>query len=329
MIARRKMLAALGAAGLAMLSLPAFAQQEKRARRIGYCSAGSLQGSAAWLAAFRQGMTDLRWVEGRDYAIDARYGNGVAQVLADLAAELVATKPDILLAPADSIVRQLTQRTKTIPIVFARALDPVGNGFAASLQQPGGNATGLTSLATDLAAKRLQLLKEAFPHVAQVVLLFEPSSAGSLSQVKEIEEAAVHLRMRITPIELRQAVDIDPAFKRGAALGAQAYMLAEDFFITSQLQAISDRILRSRVPTIVYDTQSVEAGALMSYAPSYTDNFRRAAAYVDKIFKGAKPSDLPIEQPTKFELVLNLKTAKTMGIKFPQSFLVRADRVIQ
>ena len=326
---QRRQLLSLAVAGLGALSLPALAQQEKRVRRIGYLTGGSLQVSAAWLAAFREGMAALRWVEGRDYVIDARYANGVAQAGPGLAAELVATQPDLLLAPGDESVRQLAQRTKTIPIVFAVAQDPLGNGLAASLQRPGGNATGLTSLARELSAKRLQLLKEAFPRVAHVVLLFEPDNMGSVSQAKEIEEAAARLGIRVTPIELRQAADIEPAFKRGTALGAQAYLVTQGFLINTQRQAIVDRSLRSRLPAMFADDEYVEAGGLMSYSPSLRDNYRRAAGYVDKILKGAKPGDLPIEQPTRFELVLNLKTAKAMGIKFPQSILVRADRVIE
>ncbi len=324
---RRKMLVTLGVGALA--ALPAFAQQEKRVRRIGYFSGANAQAEATWFAAFREGMAELRWVEGRDYVIDVRYANGVAQARSALVAELVATQPDLLLTVGDESVRELTQRTKTIPIVFTIAQDPVGNGAAASLQRPGGNATGLTNLARDLGAKRLQLLKEAVPRVAHVVLLFEPASLGSVSQVKDIEEAAARLAMRVTQIGLRQPADIEPAFKRGAALGAHAYMATQGYFMTSQRQAIADRSLRSKVPAIFGSYEFVEAGGLMSYSPSQRDNFRRAAAYVDKILKGAKPGDLPIEQPNKFELVLNLKTAKAMGIKFPQSFLVRADRVIE
>jgi putative ABC transport system substrate-binding protein len=227
---RRQFLLAVSAGSL-FGSLQALAQQEKRVRRIGYLSGGNLQNNAAWLAAFREGMAALRWVEGRDYVIDARYANGVAQAYPGLAAELVATRPDLLLAPGDESVRQLAQRTKTIPIVFAVAQDPVGNGLAASLQRPGGNTTGLANLARELSAKRLQLLKEAFPRVAHVVLLFEPANLGSLSQVKDMEEAAARLKIRVTAIELRQAADIEPAFKRCAALGAQAYMVAQGFLI--------------------------------------------------------------------------------------------------
>ena len=317
--------------GLALLALPlsALAQQEKRVRRIGFLSLSSAQPNAARLAGFRAGMAELGWVEWRDYAIDARYADGISEVAPGLATELVATKPDLLLVISDEGISLLIQRTKTIPIVFAIAQDPVGNGNVASLRRPGGNATGLTSLATDISAKKLQLLKEAFPNVTRTVLLFEPGNVGSVSQAREIKEAAPRLGMRITSIELRQPEDIEPAFRRGAALGAQAYMTAQGGVINSQRRTIIDRIGRLRIPAIFSDDQFVEAGGLMSYGASYTDNFRRAAAYVDKIFKGAKPGDLPIEQPVKFELVLNLKTARAMSIKFPDSIILQADRVIE
>jgi putative tryptophan/tyrosine transport system substrate-binding protein len=327
-VRRRQFLIALGAVGLSV-SLPALAQSERRTRRIGFYTLGSAQSSASYLPAFRQGMAELRWVEGRDYVIDARYANGVVQAAPGLVAELLATTPDLLLTPADESARLLAQKTKTIPIVFAIAQDAVGNGLAASLQRPGGNTTGLTTLARDLSAKRLQLLKEAFPRVSHVVLLIDPNDIGSLSQVKETKQAAALLGMRITPIELKQPADIEPAFKRGAAIGAHAYMVAQGYFTSFQRQAIVDRVLRSKIPAIFESILHVEAGGLMSYAPSWQDNFRRAAAYADKILKGAKPGELPVEQPIKFELVLNLKTAKAMGLRFPQSILMRADRVIE
>jgi len=327
-VRRRQFLLALSACALSV-SLPGLAQQEKRARRIGYFILGSAKGNADRLATFRDGMAALHWVEGRDYVIDARYGNGVAQAGPGLAAELVAAQPDLLLAGAEVAVRLLAQRTKTIPIVFTVAQDPVGSGLAESLQRPGGNATGLTTLARDLSAKRLQLLKEAFPRTAHVVVLFEPDNIGSVSQAKEIEEAAALLKIRVTPLELRQAADIEVAFQRGTALGAQAYMVTQGYLYNSQRPAIADRIMRAKLPAMSVDNEFVESGGLMSYGPSQENNFRRAATYVDKILKGAKPGDLPIEQPTKFELVLNLKTAKIMGIAFTQAFLLRADRVIE
>jgi len=326
---QRRQLLSLAAAGLAALSLPALAQQEKRVRRIGYFSASSRRSSAGGVAAFRAGMAGLGWVEGRDYVIDERYGDGVTQAYSGLATKLVAGQPDLLLTNADEGVRLFAQRTRTIPIVFANSQDPLGDRVVASLQRPGGNATGLTSLARDLGAKRLQLLKEAFPQVAHVVVLSHAGSLTSLSQVKDIEDAGERLKIRVTPIELRQAADIEPAFKRGAALGAHAYLATAAPLLTTHSKAVADRVLRAKVPAMFSRSEFVEAGGLMSYGSSYTDNFRRAAGYVDKIFKGANPGELPIEQPTKFELVVNLKTAKAMGFKLPQSFLVHADRVIE
>jgi len=298
-------------------------------RRVGFFILTSAKASADWLAAFRAGMLELRWVEGRDYLIDARYANGDIQAGPSLAIELVATQPDLVLTGAEQAVGMLARASKTLPIVFAISKDPVASGIAASLPRPDGNATGLTDLAHGLGGKRLQLLKEAFPSVARVGLLFDPTDVGSVSQVKEIEDAATRLRIRATPIELGQAADIEQTFKRGAALGVQAYMEASSAIASSQLRVIVDRILRAKVPSIHSTSQYVEAGGLMSYSPSLPDNFRRAATYVDKILKGAKPGDLPVEQPTRFELVINLKTAKVLGIKIPRSVLLRADRVIE
>ena len=326
-VPRRSLLIAI--AGLPLFSTNTPAQTERRVRRIGFLGLGSARVDAAWLAAFHTGMLELRWLEGRDYVIDARYANGVAQALPGLADELVAIGPDLLLTPSEGTVRLLAQKTKTIPIVFAIASDPVGNGLAASLRRPGGNVTGLTTLAAELSAKRLQLLKEAFPRVANVAVLFDPDDAGGVSQAKEIEGAAPKLGMRVTPIELRQPADVEPAFKRAVARGAQAYMVTASGIANNQRQAIADRIIGLKVPAMFAGSLYVEAGGLMSYAASFTDNFRRAAAYVDKIFKGAKPGDLPIEQPTRFELAVNMKTAKTMGLTFPESFMVRVDRVIE
>ncbi len=326
---RRRRILGLAANGLAAFSLSVLAQSERRVRRIGFLGLASAQANAPRLAAFRAGMLELRWVDGRDYVIDARYAEGAANAAPGLATELIATGPDLLLTTADGTVKLLAQRTKKIPIVFAIAQDPVGDGLAASLRRPGGNVTGLTNLATELSAKRLQLLKEAFPRVTHVALLFEPDDVGGVSQAKEVEGAARRLAMRVTPIELRQPTDIEPAFKRAIVVGAQSYMLAAGGIATSQRQVIVDRIIDLKIPAMFANSQFVEAGGLMSYATSYTDNFRRAAAYADKIFKGAKPGDLPIEQPTRFELVVNMKTAKATGLTFPESFMVRVDRVIE
>ena len=325
---RRTLLAALGAGAL-VHPLAARAQAPAKPRRIAFLSNANAQINAARLAAFRAGMLELGWLEQRDYLIDARYANGVTQALAGLAAELVATRPDLLLLPSEQDVRLLLQHTKTIPIVFVIAQDPVGNRIAASLRQPGGNATGLTSLSTELSGKRLQLLKEALPGVKHVALLFEPDNVGSVSQSREIEGAAKRLGLRISRIELRQPADLEPAVKRASALGVQAYVLTTGGIIASLSQVIADRLIRLKAPSMFGNSQAVEAGGLMSYAASFTDNFRRAAGYVDKIFKGANPGELPIQQPVTFELVVNLKTAKAIGLTVPPIVLLQANRVIE
>ena len=328
MATRRRVFLALFVGSLTVTLLSP-TQAQNRVRRIGFLTGATTQSSASQLAAFREGIAALSWVEDRDYVIDARYGEGVAQSVPGLMAELVASQPDVLLVSGDTSARLLAENTRTIPIVFAVAQDPVANGLAASLQRPGGNATGLSTLTPDLGAKRLQLIREAFPRVSNVVLLFEPAGVGSASQTNEIEAAAERLKIRVTPIGLGQRADIEPAFKRGAALGAQGYLVTQGFFMASHRQVISDQSIRLKVPIIFPQEEDAKAGGLMSYGPSFNDNFRRAAAYVDKIFKGAKPGDLSIEQPTKFELVVNMKTAKAMGLKIPQSILLRADRVIE
>ncbi len=324
MITRRRVVIALGAGALAPRA--AFAQQPTKVFRIGYLSGSNVQTNASWLGAFRQGMADLRWVEGRDYVIDARYAEGVMEVQARLAAELVATQPDLLLTSADIGARMFSQKTRTIPIVVVFSQDPLGSGHVTSLRRPGGNLTGLTNLAQELGAKRLQLLKEAFPRVTHAVVLFD--SIGP-AQAREIEQAAPRLKMRVTTIELMQLSDIEPAFNRGAAIGAQAYILTAGPLFILHRQAIADLLLRSRLPAIYSTVEFVEVGGLMSYGSSRLDNFRRAAGYVDKILKGAKPGDLPIEQPTIFDLAINVKTAKALGIKFPNSILVQATRLIE
>jgi putative ABC transport system substrate-binding protein len=325
MIVRRQVLLALGA----LASLPALAQQPPRVRRIGWVSSGHAGDNPEWFAALRLGMAELKWVEGRDYVIDVRYTNGVSQAFPGLADQMVASQPDLLFAPGDESVRMLMQRTKTIPIVFAISVDPVGNGLVASLQRPGGNATGMTNLLRELGPKRLQLLKEAFPRVAHVGVLYEPDAVDSAAQAKDIEAAAKPLGMRITLLALRQAADIEPALKRGAALGVQAYATVAGVLVVNQRQAIVEQISRTKAPAIYTTDASPNVGGLMSYGPSIPDNFRHAAGFVDKILKGARPGDLPTQQPTKFELVINMKTAKAMGFAIPPSVLLRADRVIQ
>jgi putative ABC transport system substrate-binding protein len=314
MNARRKALLALAS----LVALPAIGQQRPRPRRIAYISGGN----ALLIDAFRGGMAALGRVERRDYVMEPHERR-------DDNAALVASAPDLILLSTDSIARELVQKTRTIPIVFAIAQDPVGTGLAASLQKPGGNATGLTTLSHELGAKRLELLKEAFPHIVHVAMLFDPADAASPFQVKDITRAAERLRLQMTPIELRHVGGFEPAFRRGGDVGAQAYMVAEGFLLTSRYKEILSGASRARAPAFFSHATYADAGGVISYGASFADNFRRAAGYVDRIFKGMNAGDLPIEQPTKFELVVNMRTAKAMRLTIPQSVLVRADRVIE
>lgn len=324
---RRDLVLALLATGAA--PLPAVAQTARRVRRIGFLAVGGAQADAPFLAAFRAGMLELGWVDERDYVIDVRDGKGVLQSAPGMADELVASGPDLLLGVADGSSRLMAQRTKTIPIVFAITQDPIGAGLAENLRKPGGNATGLTSMTSELWGKRLQLFKEALPRLTHVALLFAPNDVGAVSQVKEIQATAPRLSLNVTPLELRQPADIEPAIKRAATVGAQACVVTFDAFTNNQRHVIADHLMRLKLPAMFAGSLWVEAGGLMAYSTSFADNFRRAAAYADKIFKGAKPGDLPIQQPTKFELVVNLKTARALGLKFPQSFMISVTREIE
>lgn len=314
---------------LAPLAAPWSAIAQAPARRIGYLGLARAQSDAVFLEAFRAGMGALRWVEGRDYRLDARFANGVIQAGAGLADELVAGAPDLLLVPSEAPARLLVHRTKTIPVVLAIASDPVGSGLAASLRQPGGNVTGMTSMAAELWPKRVQLLKEASPAVVHIGMLFSANIDFAVAQAKVIEAAAVGLGVRVTALEVRQVADIEPAFKRGASLGARAYVVTFDGLTNSQRRPIAEHLLRLKAPAMFASGQFVDDGGLMSYSASIVDNFRRAAEYADKILKGARPGEMPIEQPTRFELALNLKTAKAIGLTFPKLILLRAERVVE
>ena len=325
---RRGLLCA-GIAAAASAGFPALAPAQRRLWRVGYHSAGSAQSNAGWLDAFRKGMSELGRSESRDYVIDARYADGKAELVQRLATELVATEPDVLLTTAESSIQALARSTGKIPIVFAIAADPIRHKLVSSLQRPGGNVTGLTLLTPDLAPKRLELLKESFPAVSHVVVLFQGNDDASNGQMKGYADAATRLKMRTTLIDLRQPGDIDPAFKRAGPLGADGYAIASSFMMNTQAKVIADHILRAKLPSVSSALLMAEAGVLFTYGPSPLHNFRRAAVYVDKIFKGAKPGDLAIEQPTKFDLVINARTAKALGVVIPQSVMLRADRVIE
>jgi putative ABC transport system substrate-binding protein len=305
------------------------AEAQTHIKRIGFFGTGSSQANPGALSAFRQGMAALGWVDGRDYVLDARYADNRPDAMARVAEELIAAHPDVLLAVGDYSTRTLARKTKVIPIVFAIGSDPVGSGHAASLQRPGGNVTGVTSLAPDLAGKRLQLLREVRPGTSHIGLLFNPSEPQGPVQVKAYEEAAARLDMRISGLEIKRPNDIDLAVKRGVDLHVDAFVLTQGSLLSANRPAMSEALLRSKRAAITPFSQDVDDGVLMAYAPDIRDNFRLAAKYVDKILKGAKAAELPIEQPTKFELTINLKTAKRLSLTIPSTLLLRADRVIE
>lgn len=297
-------------------------------RRVAFLGAGNAPTDAPGLAAFRDGMSALGWAEGRDYVIETRYADGAMQALPVLAAELIAMRPDVFLTPSEPPARALVDRT-TIPVVFVIARDPIGSGLAKSLQRPGGTATGLVTFALELSAKRLQLLHEAFPKTSHVVALLAGDDPVGPQQLLEIERAAQTLGIKVTPIALTRPAQIEPAFSKGALAKADAYIVASGSFTSTNRKAIVEAAARARTPAIYpFDIFALDGG-LMSYGTQRNDNYRRAAAYVDRILKGAGPADMPIEQPAQFELVVNLKAARAQGFAIPQPVLLRANRIIE
>jgi putative tryptophan/tyrosine transport system substrate-binding protein len=318
----------LGLGALALgAALPALAQP--RPRLIGYLSATSPESNIELLDAFRQGMQALGQVEGRDYVIDARYADGVADVVPSLAQSLVAARPEVLLATTELTWLALAQRTSAIPVVATLAHDPVESGFVSTLQRPGRNVTGLTDVRTELSGKRLEVLKEAFPRVAHAGVLFDAGDPLGPRVLKDSTQAAARLNVRVTPIPLRAPSEIGTALKRSAAFGIDALVVSSTPLVSRDRQTLIDGISLARLPALFSDSASAQAGGLMSYGASIFDSYRRAASYVDRIFKGAQPGELAFEAPAKFELVVNMKTAKATGLDIAPSILSRADRIIQ
>jgi putative ABC transport system substrate-binding protein len=311
------------------LCASAEAQQTGKVARIGYLVAASPSSISALVKAFRQGLRELGHVEGKDIVIEWRHAEeGKLDRLSELAAELVRLKVDIIVTGSPTDTRAAKDATATIPIVMAADSDPVGNGFVASLARPGGNITGLSRMSPELAGKRLELLKEVVPRLSRVAVLGSSTLPGNAQMLRETERAARAFRVQLQYLDVRGPKDIEAAFREaskgradgGLVLGGPVY---------SHRTQVADLAVKNRLPVIFPQSEYVEDGGLMSYAPNYADLYRRAAVYVDKILKGAKPADLPVEQPTKFELVINLKTAKQIGLTIPPNVLVRADKVIK
>jgi putative ABC transport system substrate-binding protein len=304
----------------------AAAQQAKKVPRIGFQSAASPPAIAARIEAFRQGLHELGYAEGKNILIEYRYAEGKLDRLPALAAELVRLKVDIIITGAPSSTRAAKEATSTIPIVMAYDSDPVGNGFVASLARPGGNITGLSSLAPEISGKQLELLKEIVPRLSHVAVLRTLYRAPVL---KEMELAAGALGVKLQYLDVLDPKDIETAFQAAGKGRADAVLVLASPILESHRTEIVELAVKSRLPAIYPFPEFVEAGGLMTYGVSITDLFRRTAIYVDKILKGAKPADLPVEQPMKFELVINLKTAKQIGLTIPPNVLARADKVIR
>ena len=314
---------------VATVGPPANAQQASKTAKIGILSATTPAALAPSVEAFKQGLRELGWVEGKSFVLEARYSEGKVERLSELARELVALKMHVIVTPADLSIAAIKRETQTIPIVMALSSDPVGAGFVASLARPGGNITGLSNISPELSGKRVELLREAVPGLSRLALLWNPEVRGAVLDYKEAASAARSLRVEVQSVEVSRAEDLDRAFSAITSQRAQALMLpgVNPVGFANRTQIVSFA-QRNRLPSMFPAKEYVDSGGLMSYGPSLVDLFRRAAGYVDKILKGAKPADLPVQQPTKFELVINLKTATTLGLTLPQSFLRRADEVI-
>jgi putative tryptophan/tyrosine transport system substrate-binding protein len=322
-------------AGLALsavlfaLSLPAAAQQSGKIPRIGFLNPNPAATVSGRMEAFRQGLRDLGYVEGKTIVIEYRYADGNAERLPDLAAELVGLKVDLIITSSTPSVWAIQKASTTIPIVFTVISHPVENGIVASFARPGGNVTGLTILTEELSGKRLELLKETVSNVTRVAALSDLTNPTQPLEWKEILTAARGLGLKLQSLGVRSSSDFDSAFEAALRERAQALITLPQPLINAHRNRILEFAAKNKLPAMYPLADYVDAGGLMSYAPVYTDLFRRAATYADKILKGTKPADIPVEQPTKFELVINLKTAKQIGLTVPPNVLARADRVIK
>ncbi len=327
---RRKILVALGAGALAV-PLVSFAQQKNKTWRAGFLVAGPRPPAidTHYIGAFVRGMRELGYVEGKNLVIEWRFAEGNYLRLPDLAAELVRMNVDVIVTGGGSANRALQQATSTIPIVNPTMSDPVGNGFAQSLAHPGGNITGLALTTTDMSPKHIELAKLLLPKLTRLSALVNLGNPAHAATFKSIEANALKLGVKTVRLDARNQEGIERNFAVMKRDRAEAVIVAVDAFFLGQRQQIAELALKQRLPSIFSALEHVEAGGLMSYGQSLTDLYRRGAAYVDKIFKGARPGDLPIEQPAVFSLAINRRTAKALGLAIPQEMLLRADKVIE
>jgi ABC-type uncharacterized transport system substrate-binding protein len=317
---------------LSILAAPLAAESQQAAKipRIGFLSPSSPADprTQRFLEAFRQGLRKLGWVEGQQIAIEYRWAEERPKRLADFARELVSLNVDVIVASTTSASLRAKQATETIPIVSV-AVDPVATGLVTSLAHPGRNITGLSMMAPDLIGKQMEILKELVPTLSRVALLWNPNNVSNVPQLQQAQETAQALKVRLQPLEVRGLSEIDSAFATMTKEQADAVIVLVDSMLVQHRTRLADLAAQSRLPAVYGLEDHVEAGGLLAYGPNVTDLHRLAATYVDKILKGAKPADLPVEQPMKFELVINLKTAQTLGLTMPPSLLMLADEVIR
>jgi putative tryptophan/tyrosine transport system substrate-binding protein len=319
------------ALGTMVLAFGVFAQAQQPTKipRIGYLTTVSFSAQSSRIEAFRQGLRELGYGEGKNIVIEWRYAEGKLDRLPALLAELVRLKVDVIVTAGPPGTRAAKEAAVTIPIVMAQDSDPVANGFVASLARPGGNITGLATLSPEISGKRLELLKETIPRLSRVAVLGTSTEPGNVQSLKETELAARALGVKLQYLDVRGPNDIESAFRAASKGRADAVLVLASAIFAAHRTQVVEHAVNSRLPAIFWLSDFVEDGGLMTYGVSFADLFRRAATYVDKILKGAKPADLPVEQPTRFELVINLKTAKQIGLTIPPNVLAQADRVIK
>jgi len=315
--------------GLLAGPLPAEAQKAGKIPRIGLLMTATRTGTARLTDAFREGLRELGYVEAKTIALEIRWGEGKLNRLPTLVSELLQLNVEIIVAGGGPAIRAAKKATSLVPIVMSYSGDPVRAGYVASLSRPGGNITGLTTISSDLIAKRLELLKEVVPGLSRVAILWEPEFRGCPRQFKEADLAARSLGLKPQSLEVRSRDDFESIFRVATRAGAQALIPLRCPLTVTNRNLISTLAIKNRLPVIYDDRQFMGSEGFMSYGTNYPDVFRRAATYVDKILKGAKPADLPVERPTKFDLVINLKKARQLGITIPPSVLYRADKVIK
>jgi putative tryptophan/tyrosine transport system substrate-binding protein len=328
MMDRRTFVSTAAGALLARV-FPANAQPAKKVPRIGILVPGAPATASQLVAAFTQGLREHGYVEGQNVVVERRFGDNRAERISELAAELVRLKVDVIVTSTDVGIAAVKQQTQTIPIVMANSTDPVGTGFVTSLARPGGNVTGLTGISPELSAKRLELLKEVVPGLSRVAIMWNPDVRGAVLDYKETQSAARSLRLQLQPVELSRTDDFDRAFSTLTTGRAEALIVVGSAFTFANRDQLASLAQMNRLPSMYSQREYVDAGGLTAYGSNLADAWRRVATFVDKILKGAKPGELPIEQPTKFELDINQKTAKALGLTIPPSLLRRVDEVIQ